>query len=257
MTEDRDHYQVLGVDPSASAEEIRAAHRRLVRVLHPDRHAQASAGERALADRRMREINDAWNTLRDASRRSSYDLQRRSDQPGSGGRTRSSSPGRSESAPSRSRTQPRPAGTRPKGSTSRPRPGSSTAGQGAYWHASARPSSGATDADPLDDGIQVRAGTAHLLRKGPIAVIIIVVVGLFVVTAYAGGKGESDPVQPAPLEGCARVYEGSNAIVVPCDVPNDGRIVAQVQAALDCPDRASRYVSVGTEFFCISESATG
>ncbi len=103
----------------------------------------------------------------------------------------------------------------------------------------------------------MRPATAHLLRKGPVIVIAAVVLGLFVVTAYAGGRGESQPVAPPPLEGCARVYEGSEAIIVPCNTPNDGEIVAEVEAALDCPDSAPRYVSVGTSFFCIDESTSG
>lgn len=79
-----------------------------------------------------------------------------------------------------------------------------------------------------------------------------VVLGLVVVTAYAGGRGETRSVQPPPLEACARVLQGSRAVLVPCDVPNDGRVVAQVDAALDCPDEAPRYVTVETDFFCIA-----
>lgn len=257
MTEDRDHYQVLGVESAASSEEIRAAHRRLVRVLHPDRHIEATTAERSLADRRMREINDAWNTLRDPQRRRSYDAQRRSARGGSTTRSRSPSAGRSTPRPSRSSVPGQPPGGPQARAAPRPTPGPSTAGRGAYWHGgSGDPAEqGAGSDDDPDDGFLVRPATAHLLRKGPIIVVIGIVVGLFVITAYAGGAGEGgDPVQPPPLAGCARVYDGSNAIIVPCDTPNDGRIVAQVNAALDCPERASRYVSVGTEFFCISES---
>lgn len=67
------HYQRLGVVPSASTEELRAAYRELALRLHPDRQSGATAAERSLAERRMREINDAWQTLREPSSRRCYD----------------------------------------------------------------------------------------------------------------------------------------------------------------------------------------
>ena len=41
--------------------------------LHPDRLIDASAAERSLAERRMREINEAWRVLQDPARRRRYD----------------------------------------------------------------------------------------------------------------------------------------------------------------------------------------
>ncbi|MEJ7585847.1 MAG: J domain-containing protein [Acidimicrobiales bacterium] len=67
------HYQRLGVSPASSTEEVRAAYRVLARRLHPDRQSGANPAERALADRRMREINEAWRALGDPVRRRSYD----------------------------------------------------------------------------------------------------------------------------------------------------------------------------------------
>lgn len=94
-------------------------------------------------------------------------------------------------------------------------------------------------------------GAAFLLRRGPIVLIVAVVLGLFIVTAYVGGGGEAREVQPPPLDACARVIDGSKAILVPCSMPNDGEVVAQVDAALNCPPEAPRYVTVGTDFYCI------
>jgi hypothetical protein len=43
----RDHYKILGLEPSASARKITSAYRRLVRTLHPDSHPERpTAGER-------------------------------------------------------------------------------------------------------------------------------------------------------------------------------------------------------------------
>lgn len=67
------YYRRLGVAPSASTEEIRAAYRELAQRLHPDRQSAGSRAEQALAERRMREINEAWRALGDPARRRSYD----------------------------------------------------------------------------------------------------------------------------------------------------------------------------------------
>jgi len=70
MAEPRDHYKVLQVDPAADADVIAAAYRALARRLHPD--ADASTPD----DRRMSELNQAYEVLRDPTRRAAYDAQR-------------------------------------------------------------------------------------------------------------------------------------------------------------------------------------
>lgn len=70
------HYQRLGVTAMASTEEIRTAYRALAQRLHPDRMIDASSAERTVAERRMREINEAWQVLRDPEERRRYDQAR-------------------------------------------------------------------------------------------------------------------------------------------------------------------------------------
>jgi curved DNA-binding protein CbpA len=67
----RDHYTVLGVQPSASAREITSAYRRLVRTLHPDANPARPAARERLA-----EVVDAYATLHDPARRAAYDAER-------------------------------------------------------------------------------------------------------------------------------------------------------------------------------------
>lgn len=52
--------------PDASADEIRAAYRRLAREVHPDRGVAGSSD-------RMAAVNEAWTVLRDPGRRAVYD----------------------------------------------------------------------------------------------------------------------------------------------------------------------------------------
>ncbi len=67
------HYEVLGVGPNASPVEVRKAFVDAARRHHPDRHATADAATRREAERRMREVNEAWAVLGDVDRRRDYD----------------------------------------------------------------------------------------------------------------------------------------------------------------------------------------
>lgn len=63
----RDYYATLGVEPSASAEEIRKAYRRLARQYHPDVSKEAGAEDR------FKEVSEAYQTLSDPEKREAYD----------------------------------------------------------------------------------------------------------------------------------------------------------------------------------------
>jgi hypothetical protein len=67
---------VLGVSAAATPEELRHAYLNCAREAHPDRHIDASGAERADAERRMQQINEAWRVLGNPRRRRRYDLER-------------------------------------------------------------------------------------------------------------------------------------------------------------------------------------
>ena len=71
-----DPYEVLGVDRTVSHAEIRKAYVRLARDHHPDAHAGEGAQAVARAERRMRELNEAWSMLRDPATRDQHDRDR-------------------------------------------------------------------------------------------------------------------------------------------------------------------------------------
>ncbi|MFC1935682.1 DnaJ family molecular chaperone [Chloroflexota bacterium] len=60
----RSPYEVLQVRHGASREEITAAYRRLVRQYHPDKVANLAPEFREVAERRMKEINAAYEQLK-------------------------------------------------------------------------------------------------------------------------------------------------------------------------------------------------
>ncbi len=63
----RDYYEVLGVDRSATRDEIKRAYRQLALKYHPDRNKSPDAAER------FREIAEAYAVLSDDAKRREYD----------------------------------------------------------------------------------------------------------------------------------------------------------------------------------------
>ena len=59
-----DPYAVLGVPPDASDDDVEQAWRKRMQEYHPDRVANAAPELRELAERRAREANAAWETIR-------------------------------------------------------------------------------------------------------------------------------------------------------------------------------------------------
>jgi len=70
MAFDRDAYEVLQVHPKAHQLIIQAAYRVLARLYHPDRDSSAAS------NRKMAELNDAYDKVRTLDRREVYDRSR-------------------------------------------------------------------------------------------------------------------------------------------------------------------------------------
>ena len=67
MAEKRDYYEVLGVQKSASKEQIKDAYRKLAMQFHPDRNKEVGAEEK------FKEISEAYAVLSDDQKRQQYD----------------------------------------------------------------------------------------------------------------------------------------------------------------------------------------
>jgi molecular chaperone DnaJ len=67
MVVKRDYYEVLGISRDASSEDIKKAFRKLAFQYHPDRNKDAGASDK------FKEINEAYEVLSDADKRSAYD----------------------------------------------------------------------------------------------------------------------------------------------------------------------------------------
>jgi curved DNA-binding protein CbpA len=67
----QDYYEVLGIAPDASLEEIKRAYHRQAFQCHPDRN-----WENEEANEEMERINEAFAVLSDATKRREYDLPR-------------------------------------------------------------------------------------------------------------------------------------------------------------------------------------
>jgi len=77
---DRDYYEVLGVQKSATDEELKKAYRKLAKQYHPD----LNPGD-AEAEHKFKEVNEAYSILSDADKRRKYDQFGKGAVDGSGG----------------------------------------------------------------------------------------------------------------------------------------------------------------------------
>ncbi len=65
----KDYYDILGLKKGASADEIKRAYRRLAHQYHPDK----AKGGSAEAEKKFKEINEAYQILSDPDKKSRYD----------------------------------------------------------------------------------------------------------------------------------------------------------------------------------------
>jgi DnaJ-class molecular chaperone len=67
---EKNYYEVLGVTKNSTADELKKAYRKLALEYHPDRHQGSDKEE---AEKRFKEINEAYQVLSDPNKRQNYD----------------------------------------------------------------------------------------------------------------------------------------------------------------------------------------
>lgn len=78
--EDFDYYEILGVDKSATADELKRAYRKMAMKYHPDKNQ----GD-AEAEQMFKQVNEAYQVLSDESKRAMYDRYGKAGLEGGGG----------------------------------------------------------------------------------------------------------------------------------------------------------------------------
>jgi curved DNA-binding protein CbpA len=186
------------VTPAASTEEIRTAYRALAQRLHPDHAGSGSPAERALADRRMREINESWQVLQDPARRRAYDDDRIG------------------------------AARRRPTSTARPR--------GAPSSAPVPVDDDADLVDVMPPMTAVQAGLFRHL-PWVVLVLVFGTIFVLSAYAGGGDDPAPDASTSSATAGdCVDVAAGPSTTIVPCDGPHELEIVQRVVLASDCPE---------------------
>lgn len=69
----KNYYEILGVEKTATADELKLAYRKLAKKYHPDMYVSASEQEKKDAETKFKDINHAYEVLSDPQKRAAYD----------------------------------------------------------------------------------------------------------------------------------------------------------------------------------------
>lgn len=124
-----------------------------------------------------------------------------------------------------------------------------------------RPATPRPAADPHDEEDELDIPFAHtpaqpgdvgvsIARVVPWLAVAIVLIGIFVFTAFAGPKHRS-PALTSYVGSCIAAGSASAVVPVPCEGPNDGKVVRVVGTSSECPS-GSTGRQMGTSWLCLA-----
>ena len=79
QSREQSYYEVMGLDPTCSPQELKSRYRDLAREHHPDQLGHLSFAAQAASASEMAAINEAYDTLSDPSLRRAYDQRRQAE----------------------------------------------------------------------------------------------------------------------------------------------------------------------------------
>lgn len=238
------HYDVLGVRPEASHDEVKRAFTAKALAYHPDRQADRSPASIERAAWRMQEINRAWAVLRNPASRAAYDDELRVASAASG-------PAVTDGPVRSSGSAVRHGGSGPSRSAA------------ATDRRFVRPEPEVADIEPVTSSAP--ASTTGWFRQFlPVLVVLGLLVVVLVGIAYATSRPRDVNVQtkerfaPGTCVLVSLDEAGRQAVdEVDCIGRNSGRVVAKVDQPRPCPPN-SAYVAVPGEkvALCLQPSRT-
>ena len=97
------------------------------------------------------------------------------------------------------------------------------------------------------------AWMAALAGAAPYVVLAALGLGIFVITAFAGGDDSpSTPQADEPV--CVDIPASGVPAIVPCDGDHDGYVLAEVSLARACGDGRRYVIPNGDTALCLSDS---
>lgn len=212
------HYEALGVSATADTPTIRAAYLAKARVHHPDRNLDAAPAAGARAARSMREANAAWAVLGDPNARRDYD---------------SSLAAARRVAAARAASRPAaPAPTQPR-----------------------RVASSASEPWLVEDeGLDLHDRLGCSIRVLPTIAIFVLLLGIFVFTAFATTKSNDAPISRVSVDDLLPgdcVLVGAVLETVACTSRHDAVVVSIASMSRGCPVSTAIYTLDPTRVACL------
>lgn len=219
------HYETLGVPPSADGATLRAAYLAKAREVHPDRHVSDPAASQAKAARAMQQVNEAWAVLGNPTLRSRYDtdvayLARRS----------ATGPTNTYQAGARPLRRSTPSTASRAGATAAPR------GAGYAQPIPPDPNRGVPHVES-GVGVRVVKVLSMLILVGVLVGVAVYFVATSISSKVSGPSSGRDPTEIDALWQVGECVEITSALIkVDCSRPNDGVVSAIIEIDQLCPE---------------------